>query len=126
MKKLTTTLACCLIAGSVIAEHLSATFTLTIPDRIADNDATMELAASMIDGFPIGTTNLVEVSEVDGESVTNETTVTVFLDETDEEKVLRHLRKEMAHIVKVFFRRVEKQARNAVNSNNDIVIASEE
>lgn len=125
MKKLVTTLACCLIAAATIAEHISATFTLTIPDRIADDDGKMSLAASMIDGLPIGTTNLVEVSELDGESVTNETAVTVFLDETDKERVLRHLRKEMAHVVKVFFRRVEKQARNSVNSNNDIIIEAE-
>ena len=125
MKKLVTTLACCLISGSVIAEHISATFTLTIPDRIADNNATMELAASMIDGVPTGTTNVIEIIDIDGESVTNETTVTIFQEETDEEKVLRHLRKEMAHVVKVFFRRVEKQARNSVNSNHDIVIEAD-
>ena len=118
MKKLIITIACGLIAGAVIAEHLSATFTLTIPDRIADDGDKMSLAASMIDGVPIGTTNLIEVVD----SVTNETTVTIFLEETDDEKVLRHLRKEMAHVVKVFFKRVEKKERNSVNSNNDIVV----
>ena len=125
MKKLLTTIACGLIAGSVIAEHISATFTLTIPDRIVDDEDKMSLAASMIDGVPIGITNLIEVIDIDGESVTNITSVTVFQEETDEEKVLRHLRKEMAHIVRVFFKRVEKQARNMVNSNNDIVIESD-
>ena len=105
MKKLIIILCCTLLTATVNAEHITKSFTLTIPDGIADDEEYMDLAASMVSPLQIGTSNLVIL--VDGVSETN--SVPVFATETSEQKVIRKLEVVMEHAAQVFWKNVLRE-----------------
>ena len=105
MKKLIITFCCTLLAATVNAEHISQSFTLTIPDGIAADEEHMDLAASMVPPLQIGTSNAVII--VDGVSETN--AVPLFATETSEEKVMRKLETVMQHAAQVFWKNVLRE-----------------